>query len=111
MNWKIAFALSAAVAALVPALAVGCGSDACDIADQELEACSLQPITPPSETLDCNAKRVCQAMCIDQATCAEINANLCIGQTLCPPAGFVDAGGDAGSGTTFSNCIAACEGQ
>ena len=114
MNWKIAFALSAVVAALGPPLVAGCTSDACDIADQQIEACSTQTITTPSETLACTTKRVCQAGCIGQATCAEINANLCIGQTLCPPVAFADAGLDAGDddgATPFTRCMADCENQ
>jgi hypothetical protein len=101
MSWKIAFVLSVALA--IPALQVsGCSNDACDRADQEIEACSTQNVTPPSTALECTEKRVCQAGCIDQATCAEINAAFCIGQTLCPP---------EPSTTPFAMCMAACEGM
>ena len=103
MSWKIAFVLSAAL--VTPALLFlpgGCSNDACDRADQEIEACSTQNVTTPNTALECTEKRVCQAACIDQATCAEIQAAFCIGQTVCPP---------EPSTTPFAMCMAACEGQ
>jgi hypothetical protein len=106
MTWKIAFVLSAVTAALaLPA--EGCSQDACDRADQVIQACVTANgmnvnITTPNSALECTNKRVCQANCVEQAPCTEIQAAFCIGQTVCPP---------EPSTTPFAKCMAACEGQ
>lgn len=103
MSWKIAFALSAAVAGL-GALTEGCATDACTRADEQIAACAPPDVTvpTPSDTLACSPKRVCQADCIQKATCAEINEAQCLNQIACRPL----------SGTsTFAMCMAACDGQ
>jgi hypothetical protein len=101
MNWKIAFALSAVVAALGP-LAGGCSTDACTQADDQIAACSTQSVSAPSESLACTAKRICQADCINKATCAEINEALCIGQSACRP---------LSGNSAFATCMNSCDGQ
>jgi hypothetical protein len=108
MSWKIAFVLSAPVAVLLGgALPLGCSSDACDRADQVIQDCSTQNgmsenVTTPNTALACTSKRVCQASCIENATCTEIQAAFCIGQTLCPT---------EPSTSPFATCMAGCEGQ
>jgi hypothetical protein len=109
MSWKIAFVLSAPLAsallAAVAAVAVGCNNTACDLADQQLEAClTTETVTPPSDSLACTKKRMCQADCIQGHTCADINAAYCIGKTVCPPE-------TSPAVSQFRSCMTACEGM
>jgi hypothetical protein len=106
MSWKIAFVLSAPAAALatLALLAGGCSNDACDLADQQLEACATQNVTTPSTALECTAKRVCQSGCIQGAACTTLQAAFCMGQTVCPPESSADV-------MMFKDCMATCEGM
>jgi hypothetical protein len=107
MSWKIAFVLSAPAlfAGASAILAGGCNNDACDLADQQLQAClTTETVTTPSTALDCTIKRQCQASCIQGNTCQTINAAYCIGQTVCPPEASPAV-------VTFRQCMTSCEGM
>jgi hypothetical protein len=80
MTWKIALALSAVLAS-VAALAA-CAGDDCTRSQDHLSECqsslsssssssSGNPMTPA-----CSGVYLCQAQCINNATCDEINGNL-----------------------------------
>ncbi len=87
LNWKIALALCALGAALGPA-AAGCAADACDQADNHVSDCALIPQTSAapsgmSMTNNCSGVRFCQSQCINQASCADLNASECFNQISC----------------------------
>lgn len=89
MNWKIALALSVPVAASW-ALTGGCTGDECTRADDHIAECAL-PIQSGASSggmampLDCTpgSARVCQAKCINAATCPQINESQCVNQLSC----------------------------
>jgi hypothetical protein len=109
MNWKIALALSAPVTA-IGALAGGCVNNECTRADDQIETCSQQvQLNAPSNNMTDNqvctpgTARYCQSVCINTATCSEINASLCLGQVACP-----ETSADAGGISNFTNCMIQC---
>ncbi len=93
MNWKIALALSA-LATSIAALAA-CGSDDCTRSADHLSECmsnlssSANSSSGMAMTPACTGSYLCQAQCINNATCDEINGNL--------PA--------------FTSCVTGCEGK
>ena len=90
MNWK---PLLAALVLLATAVA-GCGGDACTNAQDQLANCA-----PPSSmssssssgmmTTACAGFALCEAQCINNATCTQISGNA--------PA--------------YTNCLVACQGK
>jgi len=94
MNWKIALALSAVVAAGTAFAA--CESDDCTSAIDHLTTCQANLSSSSSSssssggvTMDCSGTYLCQSECINNASCDEINGNL--------PA--------------YTSCLACCKGE
>jgi hypothetical protein len=107
MNWKIALALSALVTA-IGFHAWGCTNNECTLADAQIETCAqqVQLTAPSSNTTDnqvCTpgTARYCQSVCINEATCTQINASLCLNQVACPETPQGDAG-------PFVDCMRNC---
>jgi hypothetical protein len=94
MNWKFALALCLFVTAALAAH-VGCAGDTCDNADDQVQNCAVAMSSSASSssgnsvTQTCAGVRYCQSLCINAATCAEINGNL----------------------PSYAQCITRCEGQ
>jgi hypothetical protein len=108
MNWKIALALSALVTA-VGSFTGGCIDNECTRADAQIETCAEQvQLTAPSYNMTDNqactpdTARYCQSLCINRATCSEINASLCLGQVACPETP------DGGALSGFTSCMRQC---
>lgn len=102
MNPKKSLLVIFALAALVSAVHVlpGCGEDDCDRAQDHLNECSPDSSSSSvsgsssssggtSMTLNCAGALLCQADCINNATCPEIN----------------------GLAPTFVTCMTACQGK
>jgi hypothetical protein len=87
MNWKIALVLCALGTAL-GSTTQGCANDDCDQADLHVSNCALIPQVQGapsgmSMAQNCTGIRVCQSRCINQASCADLNASECFNQISC----------------------------
>ncbi len=105
MTWKIAFALSAAVA--VTGAVAGCATDVCTRADDQIAACTPSTVTLPildtnNTGNECTPRRACQSACINNANCLEINEAQCINQSACRPL--------SGPPSAFIQCLMMCDG-
>ena len=94
MNWKFALALSALGATFAAHL--GCGGNECTLADDQVANCASNVTSSVSAaaggdtlTYTCAGVRLCQSLCINKSTCAEITGNL----------------------PKYAMCITACDGQ
>ncbi len=89
MNGKILLAAFVAVLAV----AVGCGGDDCTRAQDQLAACAPPSSSSSSSgmmmTTACAGFQLCEAQCINNATCAQISGNA--------PA--------------YTQCLATCQGK